>query len=338
MSNEIFDGTIQFKNAPGGSTRITLSGSGGDLTGGGQGCNGTFIMLNRAGHKIAQVGASPGPVDLMSPVPGALLINDVNGQMSLSFQGASGELEIKDVFRFLDGVLRLGSGGKNGQLLLRNAAGAETIRLDGTVGLVTIKDASGSDVIKIDSAAGEVLVQDSFRYIDGTLRLGANGRDGKLMLKNADGTETIRVDGKSGDVILGNADCAEDWDLADGEQSTPGAVMVLDEDGALRQCRHEYDTAVAGVISGAGALKPAIVLDRRSTGRSRAPLAMMGKVFCQVDASFGPVRAGMLLTTSANPGHAMAAGSGRASGAVLGKALMPLRTGCGLVPIMVSLQ
>jgi len=65
---------------------------------------------------------------------------------------------------------------------------------------------------------------------------------------------------------------------------------------------------------------------------------MMGKVFCQVDASFAPVRAGMLLTTSPNPGHAMAANPAKAFGAVLGKALKPLSGGCGLVPVMVSLQ
>jgi hypothetical protein len=65
----------------------------------------------------------------------------------------------------------------------------------------------------------------------------------------------------------------------------------------------------------------------------------MGKVFCQVDAGYGPVAAGDLLTTSPTPGHAMKARDReRAFGSVLGKALRPLSTGRGLVPILVTLQ
>ena len=65
----------------------------------------------------------------------------------------------------------------------------------------------------------------------------------------------------------------------------------------------------------------------------------MGKVFCHVDASYGAVAAGDLLTTSPTAGHAMkATDRSRAFGAVLGKALKPLPRGCGLVPILVTLQ
>lgn len=65
----------------------------------------------------------------------------------------------------------------------------------------------------------------------------------------------------------------------------------------------------------------------------------MGKVFCHVDASYGSVVAGDLLTTSPTTGHAMkAADRQRAFGAVIGKALKPLLHGRGLVPILVTLQ
>jgi len=51
------------------------------------------------------------------------------------------------------------------------------------------------------------------------------------------------------------------------------------------------------------------------------------------------VEVGDLLTTSATPGHAMkATDNARAFGAVLGKALAPLPSGKGLVPILVTLQ
>jgi hypothetical protein len=58
-----------------------------------------------------------------------------------------------------------------------------------------------------------------------------------------------------------------------------------------------------------------------------------------VDASLVPVSVGDLLTTSGTPGHAMKAGdAARAFGAVIGKALRPLSSGRGLVPILVALQ
>jgi hypothetical protein len=68
-------------------------------------------------------------------------------------------------------------------------------------------------------------------------------------------------------------------------------------------------------------------------------VALMGKVFCNVDASYESVEVGDLLTTSNTPGHAMkASDSSRAFGAVIGKALRPLREGKALVPILVALQ
>ena len=65
----------------------------------------------------------------------------------------------------------------------------------------------------------------------------------------------------------------------------------------------------------------------------------MGKVYCQVDASYAAVAAGDLLTTSPTAGFAMRASDRqRAFGAVVGKALKPLASGRGLVPILVTLQ
>ena len=146
----------------------------------------------------------------------------------------------------------------------------------------------------------------------------------------------------TGDVRLINADCAEEFAVCSQEPAdlvTPGTVMVLAEDGAVRHCDQAYDKRVAGVVSGAGSYRPAIVLDRRPDGTARKPLALMGKVYCKVDATRGPVEIGDLLTTSETAGHAMkAADPLRAFGAVLGKALQPLKQGCGLIPILVALQ
>ncbi len=113
---------------------------------------------------------------------------------------------------------------------------------------------------------------------------------------------------------------------------------VLAGDDQVRLSQEPYDRRVAGVVSGAGAYRPAVVLDRRSDG-DRCSVALTGKVWCRVDADYGPVGLGDLLTTSPTPGHAMRAVDGqRAFGAVLGKSLGTIEAGRGLVPVLVALQ
>lgn len=143
----------------------------------------------------------------------------------------------------------------------------------------------------------------------------------------------------SGDVFLEGADCAEDFDVEDTESLEPGTVMVIGNNSKLSQCCAEYDKRVAGVLSGAGSYRPGIILGRQQSQHQRLPLALTGKVFCKVDAGYGSIEIGDLLTTSPTLGHAMKALEPlKAFGAVIGKALQPLREGQGLVPILVALQ
>lgn len=156
--------------------------------------------------------------------------------------------------------------------------------------------------------------------------------DGNLFLNHG----SIFVKG-GGDVVFG--DFAEDFSVTDGVQVEPGTVMVLESDGALRESKIPYDKRVAGVISGAGDYKPGLVLDRRPDQHGRVPLALMGRVYCKVDAEGSPIEVGDLLTTSPTPGHAMKAVEPmKAFGAVIGKALRPLEIGRGLIPILIALQ
>jgi hypothetical protein len=144
----------------------------------------------------------------------------------------------------------------------------------------------------------------------------------------------------TGDIRLVNgADCAEDFDVVIDEPVEPGTVMVIDDRGLLRQCCQAYDQRVTGVVSGAGNYRPAIVLDRRDCWMQRAPIALLGKVYCKADAQYGVIETGDFLTTSATAGHAMKANDrARASGSIIGKALQPLKAGRGLVPMLVALQ
>lgn len=138
------------------------------------------------------------------------------------------------------------------------------------------------------------------------------------------------------DVLLSGADCAEDFDAPETGDIQAGMVVIFDDDGRLDLSTRPYDKRVAGVISGAGSYKPGVVLDRRVSTRARIPVALAGKVYCKVDASFGAIELGDMLTTSATPGFAMKAQDPlRAFGATIGKALTGLDAGCGLIPILV---
>jgi hypothetical protein len=141
------------------------------------------------------------------------------------------------------------------------------------------------------------------------------------------------------DIFLSNADCAEEFDLGLPATIEPGTVMVIAQDGALLQSEQAYDRRVAGIVSGAGDFRPAIVLDKQQCQRRRIPIALVGKAYCKADATYGPIDVGDLLTTSPTPGHAMRAEDPmKAFGAVIGKALRPLCDGTGLIPVLVALQ
>ncbi len=150
-----------------------------------------------------------------------------------------------------------------------------------------------------------------------------------------DGNVTV-----TGDVFLAGADCAERFASAGPGPADPGTVMRIQEDGSLSCCEAAYDRRVAGVVSGAGTLHPAIILNSNDPGgQNGTMLALVGRVYCKVDASYAPIGTGDLLTTSPTPGPAMKVSDPlRGFGAVLGKALMPCSNGCGLIPILVALQ
>jgi hypothetical protein len=136
-----------------------------------------------------------------------------------------------------------------------------------------------------------------------------------------------------------NADCAEVFDVSDAVGIDAGTVMVIDAEGTMRRSTEAYDRRVAGVVSGAGSLKPGIVLGKQRGTPGALPIALIGRVFCWVDADSGAIEVGDLLTTASTPGHAMKAGDpGRAFGAIVGKALRSLSAGRGLIPILVTLQ
>jgi len=69
------------------------------------------------------------------------------------------------------------------------------------------------------------------------------------------------------------------------------------------------------------------------------PVALTGRVFCQVTTANGAIEPGDLLTTSAVPGRAMKVTDyAQSQDAILGKAMTGLDKKSGLVLVLVSLQ
>ncbi|MBL8166776.1 MAG: hypothetical protein JNJ50_01395 [Acidobacteria bacterium] len=162
--------------------------------------------------------------------------------------------------------------------------------------------------------------------------------------QNSAGGVSLKVIGTAdiGTLRITGADLAEPFAVAGADSIQPGTVMAIDptQPGQLRVSTKAYDQKVAGVISGAGGINTGLTLKQPGTLADGAhPVALSGRVYCQVDASFGAIKPGDLLTTSSTPGYAMKVRNhARAQGAILGKALTGLKSGKGLVLVLVTLQ
>ncbi|MGQ0643480.1 MAG: hypothetical protein ACT4P6_22260 [Gemmatimonadaceae bacterium] len=248
-------------------------------------------------------GAAVGPIGSVAGTPAVSAVGPVVG-------GGQQILIIR--LNANKGEIICGGDRKHGTLRLLNAQRAETVTLDAQFS---------------------------------NLRLGGNGSDGDILLfagagdRNNTAAASIHLDGEAGDILFRNGDCAEELDFAEGLDVRPGNVVSLGSDGALHLASDPYDRRVAGIVSGAGDTRPGIILGRDPSRGSRVPVALAGRVQCWVDAAYGSIQVGDLLTTSATPGHAMRAGDPtRAFGSVIGKAMRPLASGTGLVPVLVALQ
>jgi hypothetical protein len=140
----------------------------------------------------------------------------------------------------------------------------------------------------------------------------------------------------------GNGDNME---MIAGEDIEPGTVLVLDPDSdALRPCYESAQTSVIGVRSpyegpddngkqhvityGSNMILPP---EEGESETVEVPIKI------KVDASYGPIKRGDLLTTSATVGYAMHASDPKL-GTIVGKALESLASGRGEIKVMVTLN
>ena len=277
-----------------------------DITTGGSGTNGLVTVSGTDGLPLVQLIASDTEAIIgagqKNGRPGHLHMYDGSGQLTVDLNTA-------------DATLTLGASGVNGT--------------------VTVAGSDGQPLIQLIGSATESRIGMGQR----------DGRPGHIQMYDGNGHLTIDINASGGDISLNGdltlaaADCAEQFDMQDAGSAEPGTIVVIDDEGKLRESQSAYDRRVAGVVSGAGDYKPGIVLDKQPSSAGRASVALVGKVYCKVDADFAPITVGDLLTTSARAGFAMkATDPAQAFGAVIGKALRPLRAGQGMIPILVALQ
>jgi hypothetical protein len=270
---------------------------------------------------------------------GQLTLNQGDGQTGAVIYGDDGQGSGAISLRKTNGDVgaRIYGGPNNGSLLLYNNAGhlhTGIYSWENEEGVVSVRNRFGNETIYL---------------------WGRNSQDtagGQIGLKKNDGSQTITLnadhngEGRITTQVLqitGGSDLSEQFDVnAVHEALKPGMVVSIDSEnpGQLRMASAAYDRTVAGVVSGAGGVKPGMLMGQAgSVADGKHPVALTGRVYCQVDASHGAIRPGDLLTTSATPGHAMkVADHNRAQGAIIGKAMTSLESGRGLVLVLVSLQ
>jgi hypothetical protein len=224
-----------------------------------------------------------------------------------------------------------------------------SIRVEGTCDFQSVQVNGGVTVTNANNECVHAETQSTVTSAIAAFQMNANSDSAAMYVKHVGKRTAAFFDGNvfvqgditvTGDITLANAaDCAEDFDIAAQSSAEPGTLMVLDDESCLLECFRPYDKRVVGVISGAGDFKPGLILDKQSSLSNRKPVALLGKVFCKVDAQFGAVGVGDLLTTSPTPGHAMRVDDPqKAFGSVIGKALRPLAAGQELIPILIALQ
>ena len=229
----------------------------------------------------------------------------------------------------------IGQGGQNGVIGATNSTNTFTV---GVFGLASASSGGGSvgvfgQAFSPDATAaqfanvggGDIIVGGVSQPIVKRFRVDGHGTvfaDGGFRPFGADFAESLPVKG-------------------DHSRYQAGDLLTIDPTGKRRLALAQapYSTLVAGIYS----TKPGVVASQHSLGDAipgdEVPLAIVGIVPCKVTAENGPILAGDLLVTSSTPGRAMK-GTDRARmlGAVVGKALEPLREGTGVIQVLVTLQ
>lgn len=229
-------------------------------------------------------------------------------------------------------ILSQEAAGNGAQIVLRKDNGVATVVLDAETSVaaeISLRNSTGLETI-------EMLTEE------------VAGDGAQIVLRKADGTASIILDAEQGTngrittetlEITGGADLVESFETA--SLCAPGTVVSIDPEnpGSLRASSEAYDPRVAGIVSGAGGVRPGLHLGQNGMLQGDTPVALTGRVYVRCTSENGSIQPGDLLTTSSTPGCAMrATDPERAFGAVIGKAMGRLEGEEGLVLVLVTLQ
>ncbi|MFC9872894.1 hypothetical protein [Nocardia salmonicida] len=284
----------------GSSQAIALTGGDAAIRVGRQGNGGEIIVSDLRGREVF----------IMNSSEASLTIGASAGGSSASASSPGGDIIVRDS----NGLQTFNMNGDSATL---------TIGTSGAEGNVIVRDGNGLQAFNMNGDSA-------------TLTVGASGVEGDIIVRDSNGANSIHLDGKTGDISLKGADLAEEFDTS--VPVAPGSVLVAIGADEVAPAAVAHDRSVVGVASGAGDLQPALRLGARP-GEHRVPVALVGRVHCKVDADYGSIAIGDLLTTSPTVGHAMRVDDpARALGAIIGKALSPLTCGTGIIPVLLIHQ
>ena len=331
------------------------------LQGGGAHDGGELQLRDSTGaNRLRLYGNAPGLL-IDTPSAGGVDLFDLSGNRRIALRGGDGTIHLPQA-NGNEGVFLAGGalGGSGGVVSARQSDGDLGVLMsgqDGSGGGVTVFGAAGQETIRMTGAesattGGQILL----RQANGTNTIELDGEFGvgggailRLSRGNGQNTITLQADDANGEgrittqvlEITGGADLSENFNIHTPD-AKPGMIVSIDptHPGELAVSARAYDRTVAGVVSGAGGVKPGMLMGQRhSKADGKHPVALTGRVYCLVDASTGAIAPGDLITTSATPGHGMkVTDHRRAQGAIIGKAMTGLANGSGLVLVLVSLQ
>ena len=309
---------------------------------------------------------------------GALTLYQADGGTGVFIDGDSGGAGLVSVRGTNSGTRATldGSDGGGGAVRLYENDGTQTVSLtsEGN-GILVLRQGDGSSGLGLSAnngtgGGGVTIYQDNGTFAGQLTVASATSHDGWLGLANGSGAtrvyarganpggymglldsagvQTITLNAESGTVsgkvieITGGSDFSEKFDIR-GDALEPGMIVSIDpkNPGQLALTTSAHDKKVAGIVSGAGGVKPGMLMSQAGTkADGQHPVALTGRVYCWVDADAnGAIEPGDMLTTSATPGHGMkVTDHTRAVGAIVGKAMTSLAKGKGLVLVLVNLQ
>lgn len=186
----------------------------------------------------------------------------------------------------------------------------------------------GTTFLEIDNSGNVTITQGGLNISNGTLYSSFKSGCVQDRFINRDGLNLQR-----GDVVVLHSTPAAHYF---GPDSRIPLIEVQLTDSAM-------DTRVCGIVD-----EPSLPdkelgdLDRTKLGNAKVGrmVTLGAYAFCKVDANISPISPGDLLTTSPTPGYAqkLEADLDILPGGIIGKALGSMRSGKGMIPVLVSHQ